>query len=246
MKNMLIFSTILLISGCTPIVKKGSNQTIQVVQPNNTIDNYQIVDKRHNRLLTIAKELIEKGDRKEAIVKYLNPVIVDYEKIYANSSKRIYNARTKEEYDFYSMSATNEGKESHILSDNWSKAYYMKGYALLELKEFNLAEKSLRKALYLSPSNSKYLSELGHLQHIKKEWRESLKSYGLAEKSASLFSPKSLKKEELLRAKRGMGFAYTELREFNKSEAKYREVLNIDSRDKIALRELKYIQGLKR
>jgi len=244
MKNLLIFGIIFTLSACTPIVKKNPNQTIQVTQQDN--NNYLIVDKKHKELLSKGEELVGKGDKKDAIIHYFNPVIKDYEKIYTNSSKRIYSARTQAEHNFYSMTATNKGKVAHILSDNWSRAYFLKAYALLELKELNLAEKNIRKALHLAPSNSKYLSELGHIQHLTKDWKKSLQSYKLAEKSANFFSPKRLKKQEILRAKRGIGFSYTELKEFNRAEATYKEILEIDSRDKIALRELKYIRGLKR
>ena len=244
MKNLLIFGIIFALSACTPIVKKEPKQTIQINQPNTS--NYTVINKKHNELLNKGKELVEKGDKKNAIIYYFNPVIKDYETTYANTSKRIYTARTQEEYDFYSMSAINEGKTAHILSETWSRAYYLKAYTLLELKELNLAEKNIRKALYLSPSNSKYLSELGHIQHIKKEWRKALISYQLAEKSANLFSPKKLKQKEILRAKRGIGYSYTELKEFKKAESVYKDILKIDSRDKVALRELKYIRRLRK
>ena len=244
MKNLLIFSTILALSACTPIVKKGSTQTIQINQPNNS--NYTVINKRHNEPLNKGEELVGKGDKKDAIIHYFNPVLKEYETTYANTSKRIYTARTQEEYDFYSMTATNEGKVAHILSETWSRAYYLKAYTLLELKELNLAEKNIKKALYLSPSNSKYLSELGHIQHISKQWKKALKSYQLAEKSANFFSPRKLKQKEILRAKRGVGYSYIELKEFKKAEAVYKEILNIDSRDRVAIKELKYIRGLKK
>ena len=244
MKNLLIFSTIFALSACTPIVKKGSTQTIQINQTNNS--NYIVVDKKHNDLLNKGEELVGKGDKKDAIIHYFNPVLKEYETTYATNSKRIYTARTQEEYDFYSMTATNEGKTAHVLSETWSRAYYLKAYTLLELKELNLAEKNIKKALYLSPSNSKYLSELGHIQHIGKQWRKALKSYQLAEKSANFFSPKKLKQKEILRAKRGVGYSYIELKEFKKAEAVYNDILKIDSRDRVALKELKYIRGLKR
>jgi len=175
MKNLLIFGTIFALSACAPIVKKGSTQTIQVNQSNN--NNYIIVDKKHNDLLNKGEELIGKGDKKDAIIHYFNPVLKDYEATYANNSKRIYTARTQAEHDFYAMTSAKKGEEVHILSETWSRAYYLKAYSLLELKELNLAEKNIRKALYLSPSNSKYLSELGHIQHINKAWGKALKSY---------------------------------------------------------------------
>ena len=244
MKNLLIFSTILALSACTPIVKQEPNQTIQINQSTNA--DYDSINKKHNKLLSEGEKLITKGDKKSAIINYFNPVIKEYETRYIHNSKRIYTARTQAEYDFYSMTATNEGKVAHILSDTWSRAYLLKGYTLVELKELRLAEKNIRKALYLSPSNSKYLSELGHIQHLNKEWRKALSSYQLAEKSANFFTPKELKQKELLRAKRGMGYSYTELKEFKKAEAVYKDILKIDSRDRVALRELNYLHSLNR
>jgi len=244
MKNLLIFSTILALSACTPIVKQEPNQTIQINQSTNA--DYDSINKKHNKLLSEGEKLITKGDKKSAIINYFNPVIKEYETRYIHNSKRIYTARTQAEYDFYSMTATNEGKVAHILSDTWSRAYFLKAYTLLELKELRLAEKNIRKALYLSPSNSKYLSELGHIQHLNKEWRKALGSYQLAEKSANFFTPKELKQKELLRAKRGMGYSYTELKEFKKAEAVYKDILKIDSRDRVALRELNYLHSLNR
>ncbi len=244
MKNLLIFSTIFALSACTPIVKKDPQQTIQINQPNNS--NYSIINKKHDKLLKQGEELAKKGDRKDAIIHYFNPVIKEYEKTYDHNSKRIYSARTEAEYDFYSLTARNEGKIAHVLSETWSRAYFLKAYTLLELKELNLAEKNIRKALYLSPSNSRYLSELGYIKYINKDWREALNSYKLAEKTANLFSPKALKEKELLHAKRGIGYSYIELKEFNKAEAIYHDILKIKPRDKIALKGLRYIRRLKK
>jgi len=244
MKNLFILGTLFALSACAPIVKKGSTQTLQTPQTNNS--NYRVVNQKHNDLLNKGKELVDKGDKKNAIIHYFNPVIKEYETTYARSSKRIYTARTQAEHDFYLMTASNEGKTAHVLSETWSRAYYLKAYTLLELKELQLAEKNIKKALYLSPSNSKYLSELGRIQHLNKAWRKALQSYQQAEKSANFFSPQSVKKQELLRAKRGVGYSYIELKEFRKAEAVYKEILNIDSRDRVALRELKYIRELKK
>ncbi len=245
MKSILIFGAMFLLSACTPIVKESNNQTIEITQPENSNNNYQIVDKKHNELLKRGETLIKKREYRRAIVECFNPIIQDYNNVYANSSNRIYTARTKEEYDFYAMSAINEGKAVKILSDNWSKAYFLKAYTLLELKELNLAKKNIRKALYLAPSNAKYLSELGHIQHIHKDFKRALKTYQLAEKSATLFSPKNLKKEEIIHAKIGIGYSYTELKEFNRAQNVYKEVLKLDSHNKIAMRELQYIKSLK-
>jgi len=256
MKNLLLITTLFMLSACTPTVKKNiPHQTVQVAPIDNSYvnntppihhSNYINMDKRHNKLLKEAQALITKGERKKAIFNYLNPIIKDYSNIYANSNKRIYTARTETERDFYIMSANNLQQEAHVLSETWSKAYYLKAYALLELKEINLAQKTLLKALALAPSNAKYLSEMGHIYHLNKDINRALKNYRLAEKSVKFFSPKNLKKQELLRAKKGIGFSLIELNRLDEAENIYKEVLKIDSRDKVARKELKYIQELKK
>jgi len=249
MKNLLLVSSLFLLGACTPIVKNHPPKTIQINQIDNgnvNNSNYANMDKKHQMLLSKGKELLSKGERKKAIFECFNPIIRDYEKIYLNSNKRIYSARTQAEYDFYAMSAKNEGKVAHILSKTWSEAYYLKAYTLIDLKELNVAKQTISKALKLAPSNSKYLSEMGHIFNLVKDTKSAIRNYNLAEKYASFFSPENLKRKELLKAKRGIGFSYTELNKLDKAERIYREILAIDSGDKIAKRELKYIQELKK
>ena len=256
MKDLLFITTLFMLSACTPTVNNTTtpHQTIQINQVdnsgivNNPINNinYADMDKKHQRLLQDGEKLISKGQRKKAIINYFNPIIKDYETIYANSSKRIYTARTEAERDFYIMSANNQQLQAHVLSETWSKAYYLKAFTLLELKELNLAKQTITKALSLAPSNSKYLSEMGHIYHLSKDINSALKNYRLAEKAVKFFSPKALQKQELIRAKKGIGFSFIELNRLDEAERIYKEVLKIDSRDKVAKKELKYIKELKK
>jgi len=144
------------------------------------------------------------------------------------------------------MTAQKEGRVAHILSDTWSKAYFLKAYALQELKNTTLAKNVLEQALKLSPSNSKYLSEMGHILHIEKNWNRALQIYSSAEKAALFFSPQSKKQKELLRAKRGIGYSLVEMKRLREAEKVYLEILQINPNDKIAKQELKYLQELKK
>ena len=122
----------------------------------------------------------------------------------------------------------------------------MKAYALLELKETDKAEKIIKKALKLAPLNSKYLSEQAHIYQLKKEFRRALSAYTSAEKSANLYSPQRVHKRELLRAKRGMAYNLIELKDLKRAKKIYNEILKISPRDKIAIKELKYINEVKK
>jgi tetratricopeptide (TPR) repeat protein len=256
MKNLLLLSSLVAFSACT-VPQTKPPKTIRIDVPNNTgytppINNtryeiptntdFSVVDANHNTLLTRGRETLSDGKAKEAILNYFNPIIRDYEKNYASSRQRIFTARTQKEHDAYSRSTRN----AKVLSKTWSEAYYLKAYALLELKELQQSEITIGKALKLAPSNSKYLSEVAHLYQLKKEFRRALKSYSFAEKSANLYTPKSLHQKELLRAKRGMAYNLIELRELDRAKKIYKDILKILPRDKIALKELKYIDELKK
>lgn len=123
-----------------------------------------------------------------------------------------------------------------------SEALYLRGYASLDLGEVELAEKYLKRAIDMAPVNSKYLSELGHIYHAKKDWTNALAIFIKAEEAANTYAPPQLKSTELPRAKRGVGFSLIELGKLDEAEAKFKECLKIDKNDEGALRELKYIE----
>jgi len=244
MKNLFMMGGLFAFSACS-VVPPSSSPSSMIITSSDQV-SYATVDEKHKAWLKKGEDIIKKGDPDSAILNYFNPVIQDYQKIYASTSKRIYTARTEKEHDFYLKLANSEQKTAHILSKTWSEAYYLKAYALLEHKWVSDAQVMIKKALKLAPSNSKYLSELGHTYQLQKLWKKALISYTSAEKSAIFFSPKSLHKIELLRAKRGVGYSLIELKELNKAEKVYREILKILPKDKIAQRELNYILELKK
>lgn len=252
MKNLLLISSLFLLSACTPMPNKTVPQTVQVNSyPHQTqadINTPQVpvnMDAKHKKMLKEGEAVLANKKAKLAIDQYFNPIIRDYQNTYKNSPKRLYNARTQKEYDFYMMNAQKEGKLAHVLSETWSKAYFLKAYALQELKNTALAKNVLTQALKLSPSNSKYLSEMGHILHIEKNWNQALQVYKSAEKSALFFSPQSEKQKELLRAKRGIGYSLVEMKHLAEAEKVYLEILQINPNDKIAKQELKYLQEIK-
>lgn len=239
MKNLLLLTSLVAFTACT-VPNAKPPKTIHVNVPDNT--NYSNSDAQHNNMLTTGMNTLSNGKAKEAILNYFNPIIKDYENNYASTREQIFTARTQKEHDKYMHSVNN----AKILSETWSEAYYLKAYALLELKEINEAQTVVKKALNLAPSNSKYLSEFAHIYQLKKEFKDALRTYTWAETSANLYTPKSLHQKELLRAKRGMGYNLIELKEFNKAENIYKQILKILPHDEIAIKELKYIQELKK
>ena len=189
--------------------------------------------------------LLKEGKPGEAITNELNLVIAYYEKLYSSESRRIYCARTPAEESAYLAESGSKKQEALVLGPQYSKAHYLKGYALLELEQPAAARSSLDKALELSPLNANYLNESAHLYQAEKNWEESLKQFMRAADCARAYSPDEDQTSELSRALRGQGYCLIELGQLAEAEAIYLECLRVDPDDKIAMDELAYTQDQK-
>jgi tetratricopeptide (TPR) repeat protein len=103
----------------------------------------------------------------------------------------------------------------------------------------------LERALALSPRNSQFLSELASIYQGEKNWTTALQTYQLAEAAAREFSPPQVKDAELSRAWRGIGFVLVEQNRLDAAEKMYRQCLELNKNDSIALKELSYVLNLK-
>lgn len=194
--------------------------------------------------LTQAQELTGNGRHDEAIA-LIDQTLAYYAQKYPEGTTRWYVARTPQETLAYMASAAagrppedkTDAVALHVL---WAEAYYMKAYALFELDRLDAAKAALAQALYLSPRNSRYLSELGQIHQHRRAWDDALAQYEAAE-SAAEFSPSEEKLRDLTRAKRGVGFVLVEQGRLDAAEAKFRQCLALDPDDRGARTELEYI-----
>jgi Flp pilus assembly protein TadD len=139
--------------------------------------------------------------------------------------------------------ATRPG-DAAVYSAHWGDAYFLKGYALVELRRLPEAEAALRAAIALAPRNSQYLTELGQVQLRQRNLAGALESFTAAE-AAVEFSPPQSKNLELGRALRGQGYVQIENRQLDAAEALYKRALALDAGDRHALGQLGYIQSLR-
>jgi tetratricopeptide (TPR) repeat protein len=202
-------------------------------------------------LVEKARTLITKKQPQEGIAN-CDKVIARFNDHYANSKEKVYCARSSTESLGYLLQAAadldkgkSEGKKNAIvLSSTWASAYFLKGYALQELGRVGDAKAVLRLALKLSPWSSLYLSELGSIYKLEKNWTEAKKTFEAAEEHAAL-SPNELKAVELGIARRGLGYVFVELGQLAEAEKKYQQCLKDDPKDTKAAAELEYVRGLK-
>ena len=141
----------------------------------------------------------------------------------------------------YALDGAKTKTETLVVSRNWVEAHFMKGFALVDLGQLDAARVEFDAALTLGPHNSQVRGELGSLYNRQKDFSKALESYQRAEQDVE-FSPPEAKTLDRVRAYHGLGYAYTELAQWDKAEEMYRKALAIDSNDQRSLKELQYIQ----
>lgn len=208
-------------------------------------------DPAMEKLFQQARKLID-AKKLPAAIQKCDQVIERFEQFYADRNEKVYCARTAPEKLGYLVMAANEfnrgtaKKTSAVaLSPTWSNAFYMKGYALLELQRRAEAKSAINRALELAPWNAQYLCELGNIYQLEKNWPEARKAFLLAEEQAAL-SPDDVKADELARARRGLGYVLVELGQFEAAAQKYQQCLAANPQDKKAVGELEYVRGLQK
>ena len=201
-------------------------------------------DARHlNDMLTEGGKLLRQGQPAEAIAKYFDPVIAEYEALREGSKKRYFSARNQGEALIYAVlpAAAGASTDVEVLDANWGDAYLMKAYALTELHRIGDAQDALESAIALSPMNSHYKSELAYTYQAQKDCDRSIALYAQAASDAEMASDESIKTEDLTRAWRGQGYCLVEQGKWTEAAAMYQRCLELDPNDSKAKRELQYV-----
>ena len=201
-------------------------------------------DSAYVNLLSDGRRLIDAGNPNEAITEYFDRVLSEFDATYGSSETRFYCARGSEESLLYLLTAAANEQSAEVLSSTWADAHFMKGYALLEMGRLSEAKPSIEQAVALSPNNSQYLSELGHIHQLEKDWSKALQYFQKAEDFAEAFSPPDVKAFELGVARRGIGYVLVELGRLDEAEEKYLQCLAANPNDARAKNELEYVRNL--
>lgn len=198
-------------------------------------------DVRAAQLLREGSLLVASKKPAEAIVDF-DRVIAIYEEAYRDEKSKLYSARSMPEGLLYMLEASKANISAKVVSGNWAYAYYTKAYALGERRQLPEAKASLQRAIDLAPHNSQFLSELGGIYQIEKDWPNAMKTFLAAEKQTE-FSPPEFKNTELSRAWRGQAYVYVEQNLLDEAEKLYRKCLELNASDTKALNELRFIQA---
>lgn len=200
--------------------------------------------------LTRAQELVDAKRLQEAIV-LLDQILVHYTERYPEGETRWYVARDQTETLAYLVHTAAEhdrggsGQDASVLYGSWADAYFLKGYALVELERNAEAKVALEHAIRLSPYNSNYSAELGHIYQVEQNWEKAYELFATAEDSVA-FSLPNQKVMEATRAKRGLAYALIEMGRLDEAESKLEECLKLDKNDQRAKQELEYLRKLRK
>jgi tetratricopeptide (TPR) repeat protein len=199
------------------------------------------------RQLAAGAQLLRSGQPDRAITDYFDKIIAGYELRYKDEKLRPYTGRSRVEQLLYLVQAANAKEEPRqgviIVPQFWSDAWYLKAYALIELKRPAEARSALEAALALAPRNAQYLGELGNLYLGQRNWTQAQKIFEQAESAAKEFSPPEAKNKELSRAWRGIGYVYVEQGLWDDAEKIYLQCLELDRNDRRAQNELNYVRA---
>ncbi|MFZ6875826.1 tetratricopeptide repeat protein [Undibacterium sp. Di27W] len=189
--------------------------------------------------------LIKAGKAQEAIP-YFDKVIATYANKYRDSQQKIFCAHSPTEVLAYLLEAANQGKGgATVISSNWADAYYMKAFALVSQRQFAQARQVLQNAINLSPGNSQYRSELGHIYQQERNWELALSSFELAETNARSYSLAATQNTEIAQAMRGKAYVLVEQGKLDEAEQIYLQCLEMDKGDVRARNELTYVRQQK-
>ena len=183
-------------------------------------------------LLTEARTLME-SKKAELAIEKCETIITYFHAFYEHRDEVVYCARTSAENLAYMLKAAAEidagkfnpaKKKAITLSSIWSDAYFLKAFALQDLRRISEAKSSLTLALELSPWNSHYSSELGNIYQLEKTGQRQREAFEKAEEHAEL-SPDKTKAKEMARARRGLAYVFVELGQLDEAETKISNAL---------------------
>ena len=190
-----------------------------------------------------AAELVHAA-KPAAALPIVDAVIVDAERLYPVDKGPFYAARSMTETLVYATLGVAAKKGTTVLNSDWATAYFLKGFALIDLGRADEAKPWFDKAIALSPMNSQFLGERGEWHKSRKDWANALVDFEAAQRAAA-FSPDDAKVREEGRALRGIAFVKVEQGDFRGAEKLLKQALKLDRSDPIARRELDFVRSRK-
>lgn len=146
--------------------------------------------------------------------------------------------------------AQDEGKSvTAAVSDNICSAYFIRGFALIDLGGRNEALPNLEIAVEMDPDNQHYMNELAEWYKTGRDWPRSLEIFTAASEttdmSIALMDDKDQSRQILngilCRSYRGIAFNHAEMRNWKEARTAIDKCLKLIPDDARSKQELDYI-----
>jgi tetratricopeptide (TPR) repeat protein len=188
-----------------------------------------------------------RGGKPQDAIAQLDGVIAHFEGKYRGLAVKPYSTDNQVETLIYMMQAATEPerKSAAVYSGNWAAAYFLKAYALLELKRPEEARASLQAAIDLAPRNVQYRNEMGAVHAAGRNLEAAMQSFKEAESMAREASAGAQRNDHLGRALRGQGFVLIEMKRLDEAAQAYRQSLEFNPGNRSAAGQLAYIESLR-
>jgi tetratricopeptide (TPR) repeat protein len=219
--------------------------------PSSAVASDAQAEQAQERAIVEAQQLIQARRQADALP-MLDAVIAYYEARHPAGRTRWYVARDSTEslaYLVMAAAAHDRGDagtdtDARVVMDQWANAWYLKGYALLELERVPEARAALDRAVALAPYHATFLNERAEAAKLERDWDTAYDYYRQAEDAAG-FSAKDEQKAIRGQALRGQAFVFVEKGEYDRAEKVLRQCLWLDRNDQRAKQELEYIAKLR-
>lgn len=130
-------------------------------------------------------------------------------------------------------------------------AYFLKGFALIDLKLRNEALPNLETAVAMDPDNQHYANELAEWYKSGRDWQKSLELFTLASEKTDLSiemmddkkEAKRITNQTRCRSYRGIAFNHVELEQWTEAKDALKKCLALIPNDPKSKGELEYIKS---
>lgn len=187
--------------------------------------------------------MLMKDGKQAAAIAILDGMIAEFENAHpANADLMVFSASNLAQTVYYSGLTAAAKKSGVVVEGDWAMAYFLKGFALIDLNRPDDAFPFLDKAVALSPSDAQYLAERGEWYKSRRQWNKALADFKAAV-DASAFSDEDIQAEHKSRGLRGMGFVRIEQGNLDEAEKLFKQALKLTPGHPSALSELEYIKS---
>ncbi|MBK8373910.1 MAG: hypothetical protein IPN50_01230 [Sphingomonadales bacterium] len=148
------------------------------------------------------------------------------------------------------QSADGKVAKTIAIADAICDSYFVKGFALIDLKRPAEALPNLEAAVALDPDNQHYINELAEWYKLSRNWNKSLELFTLASETSdfAIISMEDRKVSERItnqmrcRSFRGIAFNQVELQNWEEARTALQKCLTLNPDDAASKAELGYIQ----